>query len=193
MPLFQTRRWLMKGALAAVATGLLVACGSLDTGPKQVDISEKKLLAMVSKQFPVRKRYLELFEVSLSDPSLRLMPETNRIGTRLNFAASTVLNRSLPWDGQLELSYGLRYQASDMTVRLDAVRLEGFQMTGVPAPYAEGMRGAGAFLAENLLHGLVVHQLQPIDLRRMDGMGYQPGSLTVLPDGLRLQLDPVAK
>ncbi len=58
------------------------------------------------------------------------MPEENRIGTRLNYAASTVLNSKNPWSGQMELSYGLRYQASDQTVRLDQVRMEGFQVDG---------------------------------------------------------------
>jgi hypothetical protein len=183
------RRRLM-GAALLVTTGLLTACGSMVSGPRQVDISEAKLLALVAKQFPVQKRYLELFEISLNEPSLRLMPETNRIGTRLNFAASTALNRAKPWSGQMELSYGLRYEASDLTVRLDSVRLEALQLNGVPATYAQPLNGAGVQLAENLLQGLVVHQFRPEELRRVNGMGYQPGTLTVVPGGLRLQLDP---
>jgi hypothetical protein len=176
--------------VALVLPLVLTACSSMRPGPRQVDVSERRLLALVAKQFPVQRRYLELFEVTLSDPSLRLMPEVNRIGTRLNFAASTVLNRAQPWLGQLELSYGLRYQASDLTVRLDAVRLEGFQLAGVPSSYASALSGAGTQLAENLLQDLVVHRFKPEDLRRVDGMGYQPGTLTVVPGGLRLQLDP---
>jgi hypothetical protein len=168
----------------------LAACGSLPGGPRQVDISERKLLALMSEQFPLKRRYLELFEVSLSDPSLRLMPEQNRIGTRLNFAAGMLLSGAKPWNGQMELSYGLRYQASDQTVRLDAVRLEAFEFSGAPIAYAQALRGAGAQLAENLLQDMVVHRFKPEDLRRVDGMGYQPGSLMVVPGGLRLQLDP---
>lgn len=184
------RRQLLWALMAA--PWALTACGSLPVGPRQVDISEKKLLALVSKPFPLQKRYLELFEVTLSEPALRLMPEQNRIGTRLNFMASTVLNRAQPWAGQMELSYGLRYQASDLTVRLDAVRLEGFQLAGVPPSYAQALRGAGTQLAEDLLQNLVVHRFEPEDLKRVDGMGYQPGTLTVVPGGLRLQLDPKA-
>lgn len=71
--------------------------------------------------------------MELSSPSLRLMPD--RIGTRLNFAASTLLNRSQPWTGQVALSYALRYEASDQTVRLDAVRLDGLDLQGAPAAY----------------------------------------------------------
>lgn len=183
--------WALAGAL--VASVVLSACSGMRSGPRQVDISESRLLAMVAKQFPVKKKYLELFEVSLAEPSLRLMPEANRIGTRLNYAASTVLNSKNPWSGQMELSYGLRYQASDLTVRLDQVRMEGFLVDGVPSSYAQQLRGAGTQIAETMLQDLVVHQFKPEDLRTVEGLGYQPGTLKVVPGGLRLQLDPVKR
>ncbi|MEZ5702573.1 MAG: hypothetical protein R3E42_12525 [Burkholderiaceae bacterium] len=183
------RRDLMLSLLAPLALG---ACASL-RGPRQVDVSERRLLALISRQFPVKKRYLELLEFELSDPMLRLMPEENRVGTRLNFAAGTTLNRAQPWTGQMALSYALRYEASDQTVRLDAVRLEGFDLDGAPPAYAKPLRGAGTHLAENLLQGLVVHRFKPEDLRSVEGLGYQPGVLTVVPGGLRLQLDPTGR
>lgn len=171
---------------------VLSACASLRSGPRSVDVSEHTLRALLSRRFPLQRRYLDLFEVSLSDPMLRLMPEENRIGTRLNVTASSVLGRGQSWAGQMALSCGLRYQASDQTVRLDAVRLDAFQLPGVPSAFAQGLRGVGAQLAETLLQDLVVHQFRPEDLRRVDGMGYQPGHLMVVPGGLRLQLDPKA-
>ncbi|QCB46264.1 DUF1439 domain-containing protein [Hydrogenophaga sp. PAMC20947] len=179
------------GALAA--SSVLSACSGMGSGPREVDVSEARLLALVARQFPVQKKYLELFEVSLSEPQLRLMPDENRIGTRLNYAASTVLSSRAPWSGQLELSYGLRYQASDQTVRLDQVRMEGFQLSGAPVSYAQQLRGAGTQIAETMLQDLVVHQFKPEELRRVDGLGYQPGVLKVVPGGLRLQLDPVKR
>jgi hypothetical protein len=169
----------------------LSACSSMRRGPRQVDVSERRLLDLISRQFPLKKRYLDLFEIELSDPSLRLMPEENRIGTRLNFAANSPLNRSAPWLGQMALSYGLRYEASDQTVRLDAVKLEGFDLEGVPPVYAKPLRGVGTHLAENLLQNLEVHQFKAEDLRTVEGLGYQPGVLKVVPGGLRLQLDPL--
>lgn len=171
----------------------LAACSSMRSGPRQVDVSERRLFDAISRLFPVKKRYPEVFEMELSSPSLRLMPEENRIGTRLNFAASTLLNRSQPWTGQVALSYALRYEASDQTVRLDAVRLDGLDLQGAPAAYAQPLRGAVNQVAENLLQGLVVYRFKPEDLRTVEGMGYQPGLLTVVPGGLRLQLDPLTR
>jgi len=180
--------------ILALATPLaLGACSSMRSGPRQVDVSERRLLDLIARQFPLKKRYLELFEIELSDPSLRLMPEENRIGTRLNFAANSPLNRSEPWTGQMALSYGLRYEPSDQTVRLDAVRLDGFDLEGVPAAYAKPLRGAGTHLAENLLQNLEVHKFKSEELRSVEGLGYQPGVLKVVPGGLRLQLDPLTR
>ena len=171
----------------------LVGCAGLQPGPRQVDISERRLVAAVAQSFPVQKRYGELFELKFSDPAVRLMPEENRIGTRLNFSASTLLNPGRPWTGQMALSYGLRFEASDLTVRLDAVRLDSVDMAGVPSAYAQALRGAGAQLTEGLMQNMVVHRFKPEDLRTVEGMGYQPGALKVVPGGLRLQLDPVQR
>jgi hypothetical protein len=184
------RRDLMLALAAPLALG---ACSSMGGGPRQVDVSERRLLSLISRQFPLKKRYLELFEFELSDPSLRLMPDENRIGTRLNFTASSLLNRSQPWTGQMALSYGLRYEASDQTVRLTAVKLDGIDMDGVPAALVKPLRGAGTHLAENLLQDLEVHRFKAEDLRSVEGLGYQPGVLTVVPGGLRLQLDPLKR
>jgi len=176
--------------LILAAPWVLSACSSLGGGARQVDISEARLLALISKQFPFKRRYLELFEISLTEPRLRLMPEENRIGTRLDYSASTVLNNGRPLVGQMELSYGLRYESSDQTVRLDQVRLEGFQVAGLPANQAQRLRGAGTQMAETMLVDLVVHRFKPEELRTVEGLGYQPGVLKVVPGGLRLQLDP---
>lgn len=172
---------------------VLSACSGLGGGARQVDISEARLLALISKQFPFKRRYLELFEISLIEPRLRLMPEENRIGTRLDYSASTVLNSGRPLAGQMELSYGLRYEPSDQTVRLDQVRLEGFQVAGLPANQAQRLRGAGMQMAEKMLLDLVVHRFKPEELRTVEGLGYQPGVLKVVPGGLRLQLDPLKR
>jgi hypothetical protein len=66
-------------------------------------------------------------------------------------------------------------------------------MDGVPAALVKPLRGAGTHLAENLLQDLEVHRFKAEDLRSVEGLGYQPGVLTVVPGGLRLQLDPLKR
>ncbi|MDZ4125570.1 MAG: DUF1439 domain-containing protein, partial [Hydrogenophaga sp.] len=67
-------RWLV---LLFLAWGLS-ACGVLQPGPRSIDLSEAKLAAMIGDRFPFNSRYLELFDVVLDRPQVRLIPAENR-------------------------------------------------------------------------------------------------------------------
>ena len=177
------------GALAV----LLAGCAALAPGPRTIEIPEAKLAELISRQFPFNSRYLELFDVSLSAPRVRLMPAENRIGTAFSYSLGSLLLGARQFQGQLDLSYGLRFEPTDNTVRLSQVRVEGFEVPGVPPLYASRANRLGALLAESLLQDLVIHRLKPEYLQAARGWGYQPGALNVLPGGLRLQLDPVPR
>ena len=171
----------------------LAGCAALQPGPRTIEISEAKLVEIINTQFPVNSRYLELFDVSLASPRVRLIPAENRIGTELGYSLGSFLLGARDYQGRLNLSYGLRFEPSDNTVRLSQVRVDGFEVPGVPSAYASRANRLGALLAENLLKDFVIHRLKPEDLEIARGWGYQPGALSVVPGGLRLQLDPVRR
>ena len=75
------RRWL----IAALVPLALAGCSALQTGPRHLDISEAQLLSRIAARFPVKQRYLGLFEVTLERPRLRLLPEENRLGTEVDY------------------------------------------------------------------------------------------------------------
>ena len=184
------RRWLA----ALMASPLLLGgCTVLSPGPRTVEISEARLVTLISAQFPFNSRYWELFDVSLAAPRVRLIPAENRIGTELGYSIGSVLLGSREYQGKLNLSHSLRFEPSDNTVRLSQVRVDGFEVPGVPPAYASRANRLGGLLAENLLKDFVIHRLKPEDLALARGWGYQPGLLTVVPGGLRLQLDPVQR
>ena len=79
---FATGRRVLGRGLLLGALALLAACAGVG-GPRTFTLSEAELTQRVAEQFPWRKRYLELFDLNLSDPQIQLMPEQNRIGTRL--------------------------------------------------------------------------------------------------------------
>ena len=189
---FPPRRRLLTAALAWPVL-MLGGCALLQPGPRTIEISEVKLVELISTQFPFNSRYLELFDVSLASPRVRLMPVENRIGTELGYKLGSFLLGSREYQGKLNLSYGLRFEPSDNTVRLSQVRVEDFEVPGVPSAYASRANRLGALLAENLLKDFVIHRLKPEDLEIARGWGYQPGLLDVVPGGLRLQLDPVQR
>jgi hypothetical protein len=187
-----SRRQLLAGS-GAFAVLLLTGCAALAPGPRTVDISEAQLAELIKRQFPFSSRYLELFDVSLSAPQVRLMPAENRIGTAFSYSLGSMLLGARPFQGRLDLSYGLRFEPADNSVRLSQVRVEGFDVPGVPPLYASRANRLGALLAESLLQDLVLHRLRPEDLQAARGWGYQPGALSVRPGGLRLQLDPIQR
>ena len=192
MKLVAYRRLWLTGGLSALVLGLS-GCALLQPGPRTVAISEARLAQAIAGQFPFNNRYLELFDVSLASPRVRLIPGENRIGTELGYSIGALLPGSRTRQGTLHLSYGLRFEPSDGTVRLADVRVDGFDVPGVPQAYASRANRLGGLLAENLLQDFVVHRLKPEDLQTARGWGYQPGALQVVPGGLQLQLNPVQR
>lgn len=185
-----TRRgYLRAGGLGAVVgAALLAGCAGFG-GPRTVEISEARLVELMSRSFPRSQRYLDLFDVTLSTPRVRLIPAQNRIGTELAYSLGTSVLSERQMKGTLGLSYALRLEPSDATVRLANVKVERFDLSGLPKAYAARAHQLGALLAENLFQDLVVHRLDAADMRRLEGRGLKPGALSVVPGGLRLQLD----
>lgn len=182
------RGWLGAGGLVLFATALS-GCAGLGGGPRTVEVSEARLVELMSRSFPRSQRYLNLFDVTLSTPRVRLMPAQNRIGTELAYSLGSSVLSERQMKGTLGLSYALRLEPSDATVRLTSVKVERFDLSGLPKAYAGRAHQLGALLAENLFQDLVVHRLDAADLRRLEGRGLRPGALSVVPGGLRLELD----
>ena len=182
------RRRLLGTTLALLT---LAGCGALPSGPRQVDISEAQLLERIASRFPVKQRYLGLFEVTLDQPRLRLLPEENRVGTEVSYLVGLPLPGSSDIKGKLELSYSLRYEPSDTTLRLTQARVERLDVDGLNAAQAAQVRKLGGLLAEDLMKEAVVHRLKKEDMESLAGRGYRPGAIRVVPGGLRLTLDPI--
>ncbi|MDO9132854.1 MAG: hypothetical protein Q8S71_12750 [Hydrogenophaga sp.] len=189
------RHLLRSGALVAGALSAwtLSGCAALQPGPRTVDISERRLVEAITRQFPRSNRVLDLFDVTLATPKVRLIPAENRIGTLLDFTVGMPLVETRTQRGTLSLSYGLRLEPGDNTVRLTDVRLESLELPDASPSNAARFRRMGGALVEGLLPDLVVHRLKPEDLRTVQGWGYQPGALRVVPGGLELQLDPLPR
>ncbi len=182
-----SRRTWATGAFLFALTG----CGVMPPGPRQIDVSEAQLLSRIASRFPVKQRQLGLIDVTLDQPRLRLLPEENRVVTEMAYTVGVALTGVAPVKGQLELSYGLRYEPSDNTVRLHQARVERLGVEGLSAAQAAQVKKIGGLMAEDLLKESVVHRVKPEDLQSLSGRGYKPGVLKVVPGGLRLQLDPL--
>ena len=179
-------------AVAATLALLLTACSALAPGQRSIDISQQQLLAAIAKRFPFNTRYLDLIDLRLDTPSLTMIPETNRIGMGFTLSASDRIFRRA-FAGVADMSFGLRFDAGDNTVRLAGVRVERLDITGLPEQFRGQTQRLGPFLAERFLEDTTVYAIKPEDLAQAGRYGYVPGELRVTASGLRITLNPVQR
>jgi hypothetical protein len=148
---------------------LLAGCAS---GPRSVEISGPKLQAALDRRFPYETRLAGLIPVKVGVPRLRLRPEENRLAL----------------DGDLAVSFGVRYQPSDASIRAVNVRVEKFALDAAPRELRSPLQAIGTLVTGNLLEGAVLHAFTPEELAQ--ARGWTPQGLQVTPGGLRVLLAP---
>jgi hypothetical protein len=163
---------------------LLAACAS---GPRSIEIPKERLEAALAHRFPYQARPAGLFAVTVGVPQLRLQPQDNRLRLDAPVEASNrVLRRAV--HGNLAVSFGVRYEPADTTVRAVDVRVEDFSIQGAPSELRGPLQAMGAAIAESLLEGTVLHAFRPDDLARANG--WTPHNLRVTRTGLVVELQP---
>ncbi|MDB5744683.1 MAG: putative transrane protein [Polaromonas sp.] len=182
----------MKRRLLLTMTGWLALGGSACSarpnargGVPGYTVSAEQLQQAVGKRFPLRYPVGGLLELQVQAPRLRMLPELNRLGAEMVVqAGGPALRRS--YSGAFDLDFGLRYEASDQTVRAHQLRVNSLRFADLPPGPSELLDTYGPALAEQALQELVLHQLRAQDLALPDAMGLQPGSITVTARGLTI-------
>ena len=137
----------------------------------------------VAQKFPRNVPVQGLLDFTLQAPRLRLLPEVNRLAAVLPVtAAGPALRRS--HEGSVELEFALRYEASDRTLRAHQIRLGALEFPSLRPEVAGLLKAYGPALAEQALGEVTLHQLRPQDTAMLDGLGMQPGAITVTAQGL---------
>ncbi len=146
-------------------------------------VSAGQLQQVVAQRFPRRYPVPGLFDLDLQAPRLRLLPEQNRLSAEMAVeVAGPALRRR--HSGTFEVDFALRYEASDRTIRAYQLRFKHLQFADLQPAASELLNSYGPALAEQSLLEVVLHQLRPQDLALTDGLGLQPGSITVTDQGL---------
>jgi hypothetical protein len=186
MPRPESRRGLLVGALAIVL-GTAAGCASLD--PRNVTLSQSELQSLLERQFPRQQRVMELLDVSLTKPSLRLVPERNRIATALDLAATERLSgRSLR--GSLAIEHALRFEPSDATVRLANVKVDAIQLELAGTPLSGQAARLGGLLAERLLDDFVIYRVSDDKRALLARSGVNNANVAVTSRGVELRFAP---
>ncbi len=176
---------------------LLSSCATLPPPPKTISVTEARLAQLISSQFPFNSEMLEVLDVVVSTPRISLDPLNNRINTALDIdvAGNSILGlfTSKTYKGALDLSYGLRFEPKDATVRLTDVRVHRLDIDGTPSVMRRSIEKLGTPLAQKLVKDYVLYRVRPEDLQAAQGWGYMPGAFKVEATGLSLTLDPVER
>lgn len=146
-------------------------------------VSSEQLQEAVAQRFPRRYAMGGLLDLTLQTPRLRLLPEQNRLGTEIVVdAAGPALARNST--GTFDVDFALRYEASDQSIRAHQLRVNSLRLSGLPPGPAAVLEAYAPALANQTLLEVVVHKLRPQDLMLADGLGLEPGTITVTAKGL---------
>jgi len=204
------RRNLMTAMLAAAAASAAGLPGCAGIGiPTVITLSETELRLLLTGVFPIQRRVLELFELELTSPTLRLLPAQNRLALTLNLSSRERLSGKVG-SGHLAFDSTLRYDTRDASIRLAQVRIDKLsfevgtaavthltvqptgqptlQPTVQPTALPSHMARIGQALAERALEDLAIYRVPAERQATLRQLGLQPGAVTVTPLGLKITL-----
>jgi hypothetical protein len=177
------RQW-----LRALAAALAVAGLGVQAQPQHT-VSNAQLQEAVAARFPLTRPVGGLLALTVQAPTLRLLPEHNRLGAQMVVQAA---GPALPGGttGHFDVDFALRYESSDQTLRAHQLKVNSLSLSGLPPGPAALLQAYGPALAEQTLLEVVLHKLTPQDLMLADDLGMEPGAITVTAKGLVIAFVP---
>ena len=207
-----TRRQLLQATLVGAVMPGLAACSPW-TGPRLITLGEAELADRVGRLFPQTRRLLDLLDIELSAPRLRLLPESNRLALALWLRTRERLLGHVG-HGQLAFDCALRWAPQDASLRLTQLRVQQLWFEAGAGPVTPPMQPMqpmqppavaagprettgipprlGPLLAEKLLDDLVIYRLAAEPQARLREAGLAPGAVTVTARGVEITLQRVA-
>ena len=179
------RRQLLTAATRTglAATALALCLPHAAQAQPAYTVSAEQMHDMLAQKFPRTVPLAGLLDLTLQAPRLRLLPAVNRLGATMDVeAAGPALRRSHP--GSFDVEFALRYEAGDRTLRAHQLRLGRLELAGLKPSATELLNAYAPVLAEQSLREVVLHQLRPQDTALLDGLGLEPGPITVTEKGL---------
>ena len=166
----------------ALSAGAWAACGPAQALPSYT-LPLAQLQEMAARKFPRSVPVQGLFNLTVQAPQLRLLPAVNRLGAAMAVeAAGPALRRS--HEGLFDVEFALRYEPSDRSLRAHQIQLGRLEFPTLKPAVAELINAYAPALAEQSLREVTLHQLRPQDTAVFDGLGLQPGPITVTDKGL---------
>ena len=142
--------------------------------------------AAIVRQFPYHRQMAQVFDITLSNPVLGLLPERNRATIQLDaMLASPFLDH--PINGAFTLSSQLAYDRASRSIVLRSPVVEHIALGPSAGQYAQQISDGVSVMAAQLLENYPIHTFKPDELS-FAGVSYEPGTITILSNGVRVQI-----
>jgi hypothetical protein len=180
-------RRLLLAALGCWPAGRLFAQGGEPRPRRKVSAAE--LYEALSRHFPTRVGMEGLLQMEVSAPGLLLLPARNKLGASLA-AQPSGPGRPLLQAGEIDVVFALRYEREDRSIRGHDAEVLDVRLPGMPPEFMRMLRQHLAQSAREGFGEVLLHQFSERELALPDTMGFEPGKLTVLADGLLVEFAP---
>jgi hypothetical protein len=175
-------------SLALLSAALpLRALAGFNFFTSEYTVSHAELQALVAKQFPLAQRYAEIITVTLTQPQLGLNAEANRAAITAQMSIASPMLRAGKAEGTVSVSSALRYDSATRSLQLDQPKAERLELQGVSGRNAEYLERIGGLVAQELLQGQTLRTFTADELT-VGRKTYEIGEITVLADGIKVQL-----
>jgi hypothetical protein len=164
-------------------------CAQTEAARPHQKVSAAKLLEALAKRFPLRLALPGVMELEVRDPALLLLTTRNKLGAALQLEAGGPSLRERV-SGEVDVLFGLRYEASDRSLRARNPEVHALRVPGLPAETAATFAAVTRALLAGMPGEVVLHRFTERELAVPDAMGFEPGTLTVLDDGLDIEFVP---
>jgi hypothetical protein len=184
------RRPLLRAALSVLLLPALYlparpARAGLNLLLNEFTVTRDELQAELARRFPITRRFGELASVSLQNPELALDGSANRATLASRLVILSPLLQPSSVRGQVAVSSGLRWDASDLSVRLQDPRAEQVRIDGVTGNDARNMERISASVVEEALQGYPLHTFRPEELR----LGLKVQGITIGVEEIKVQFE----
>jgi len=152
-------------------------------------IPASQLLEALSARFPLRFAVPGVMDLVVGDPALLLLATRNKLGSALQLEARGPALRDQV-KAEVDVLFGLRYEPGDRTVRTKDPEVQRLRVPGLAPETADAIEQMTRALLARMRGDVVLHRFTERELALPDTMGFEPGTLTVLDDGIDIEFVP---
>ena len=180
---------LLQRARSLVMPGLaMVLIGCAAAAPRTVKVSEAELQSRIAETLAVPITVLKIFDISLSNPVIKLDAGTERLNAQLDTDIRNPFSGE-PLSGKLNISGKLRFDAASNSVMLVDARIDNLNLNGLGGKYEGMLNMLTRKLGEEILNNIPLYTLTAEDLK-VGSTEFVPRDFKVVGNDLQVTLVP---